>query len=351
MDVPLEVILSMYKDHLGKTRFDRLEEYVTDFIRFLEGHSVLFPTEVQESFLRNMISERFERLKWPREAVSTDSGVASTDDPPIPEPLESKIDECIKSLSELKPLGGFSETFVSELLKQKKQLFDEVAESVFEKSQLSDPILGSLRELGGLITTRVLDPSISCGIAFVGYGEEDIFPHLIAFVADVIVDGRLRYREKLNVKMSRGQTANVISLGKDDMIRTFFEGVNRHESNSLIALRERVKSLIEDAQEDTVIGPIEVFVETLDSLINETQTRSQSMFNVIGSFPQADLAKTAQELVKLECLWQRLSEEQEVSGGPVDVALITKGGFAWVKHETIAEFVSNRPGTPESLDT
>ncbi|MGA2402515.1 MAG: hypothetical protein ABSG91_12555, partial [Syntrophobacteraceae bacterium] len=255
MDVPVEVILAMHKDHLGNTKFNRLKEYVMDFIRFLEGNPMLFPPEVQDSFLLDIVSEYFEQMMRPRTEVKNDSGATSSDDPPISKSLQSKIEQHIKILSEVKQPKFFPETFESELLKQKQQVFDEAAESVFEESQLSGPILGSLRQLGGLVATRAIVPGISCGIAFVGYGEEDIFPQLMGMEVDGQINGRLRYREIVNERISRERSAYVFSFDQGEMIETF---------------------------------------------LNEMWRRRELMFNVVGSLPKADLAKVAEELIKLE---------------------------------------------------
>ena len=350
LGVPLETIFSMYKDHLGGTRFSRLEDYKTDFVRFLEENPPLFPSDVQESFMREKITEHFEEIR--EENVAKDS-VRSDDEPddhPLYEDIKSKIEERVKDLSKLEPLGCFSEPFVSNLLKKKQQLFDEVAKSVFENDQLSGSMLSSLQEIGGLVTKRFLDPYTVCRIVFAGYGDKDIFPHLIALEVDGVIDGHLRYRETVNERVNTDAPAHVISFGEDEMIRTFLDGVNPDHLHSLIEVRDSVKFFGVPVRGGTLMTSLPKVEEKLEALINKSSShRGSIIFNVVSSLPQADLAKVAEELIKLECLSQRLSEEHEFTGEPVDVALITKSGFTWVKNKNGAESGSNRAGALEAM--
>jgi hypothetical protein len=323
IEVPLETIFSMYNGHLGDTKFRSLQDYVRDFIGFLETNPVLFPTEAQDSFLQKILSEYFEGMMSSSENECGSSFSEKQDYLPVSESLESKIERHIKKLSEREPLDCFPETFVPELLLGKQQLLDEVAESVFAGPLFSGSILDSVRQLGGLVATRFMDPSMSCGIAFAGYGEEDIFPHLISLKADGLIAGRLRYVETVNEKLSREESVHIESFDSAEMIGTFFEGIDPRHLDSLKSLRD-----------DPEISSAHDFVKRLEALISGHVT---DIFNVIGSLPQPDLAEVAEELIKLECLNQKLSEKHEFTVGPIDVALITKSGFRWVKNKDGAE--------------
>jgi hypothetical protein len=63
-----------------------------------------------------------------------------------------------------------------------------------------------------------------------------IFPHLISFVADGLIAGRLRYTITARESMSRGNTAHVVPFGTDEMIQTFLDRANQN------AIAYRVKS-------------------------------------------------------------------------------------------------------------
>lgn len=55
---------------------------------------------------------------------------------------------------------------------------------------------------------------------------------------------------------------------------------------------------------------------------------------VVAHLPPEDLATMAESLVSLTSLKRHVSSEEETVGGPVDVAVVSKGnGFAWVKNK------------------
>ena len=54
----------------------------------------------------------------------------------------------------------------------------------------------------------------------------------------------------------------------------------------------------------------------------------------IGTLSKEDMAEMAESLINLTYLKRRASFDEESVGGPVDVAIITKGdGFVWVKRK------------------
>jgi hypothetical protein len=56
--------------------------------------------------------------------------------------------------------------------------------------------------------------------------------------------------------------------------------------------------------------------------------------SMIGLLPKDELAAVAESLVNLTKLKLRVSQKLETVGGPIDVAVITKGdGFVWVKRK------------------
>ena len=81
----------------------------------------------------------------------------------------------------------------------------------------------------------------------------------------------------------------------------------------------------------------------------------QPMMSIVQALPKEELASLAGALVNLTSLKRRVSLEAETVGGPIDVALISKGdGFVWIqrKHYFPAElnhqffanyFSTNRP--------
>src|SRR5271166_933207 len=54
MEVPWETVIKLYSQKLADRRFDRLEQYAQDFLRFIEGSEALFPESVQRRSFRQV---------------------------------------------------------------------------------------------------------------------------------------------------------------------------------------------------------------------------------------------------------------------------------------------------------
>ncbi|MDC5664994.1 hypothetical protein OIN79_17210, partial [Acinetobacter baumannii] len=56
--------------------------------------------------------------------------------------------------------------------------------------------------------------------------------------------------------------------------------------------------------------------------------------SMVGALPKDELAAMAESLVNLTAFKRRITESLETVGGPIDVAVISKGdGFVWVKRK------------------
>ena len=56
--------------------------------------------------------------------------------------------------------------------------------------------------------------------------------------------------------------------------------------------------------------------------------------NTVVNLNKEDMADMAESIVYLTSLMKKVSPEEETVGGPVDVAVISKGdGFVWIKRK------------------
>lgn len=58
------------------------------------------------------------------------------------------------------------------------------------------------------------------------------------------------------------------------------------------------------------------------------------ILDIVADLPKDELAAMAESLVNLTSFKRRISAEAETVGGPIDVAVISKGdGFVWIKRK------------------
>ena len=74
------------------------------------------------------------------------------------------------------------------------------------------------------------------------------------------------------------------------------------------------------------------FIKDIDEYIQENYI--QKLMVTVSMLEKDDLAEMAESLVKMTCLKRHVTTDEESVGGPVDVAVITKGdGFVWIKRK------------------
>ena len=122
--------------------------------------------------------------------------------------------------------------------------------------------------------------------------------------------------------------------------------------DSIRTLDDNERQEIRDRVEAASNRQAERFIE---EVLAKSDRRYDGIHQTVGSLSISELAQVASTLVNLSSFEQRLSFERETVGGPVDVAVISKGdGFIWIdrKHyfqrELNEHFFGNyfRRGTP-----
>ena len=74
------------------------------------------------------------------------------------------------------------------------------------------------------------------------------------------------------------------------------------------------------------------FFERLDSY--SVQSHVQPVVSAVADLPKEELAGMAESLVSLTSFKRRVTHDPETVGGPIDVAVISKGdGFIWINRK------------------
>lgn len=77
---------------------------------------------------------------------------------------------------------------------------------------------------------------------------------------------------------------------------------------------------------------VESFVKTIQDYQNANHIAP--LMDAVSTLSKEDLAEMAESLIYLTYLKRRITFAQESVGGPVDVAIISKGdGFIWIKRK------------------
>ncbi len=194
----------------------------------------------------------------------------------------------------------------------------------------------------------------STGFVIAGFGEDDLFPHLLNYRLEGFILGRLKYVKLLEKEISytnqqKNGTASIVPFAQKEMIDSFMGGIEPPMQEAIFDIVEEVlmeyPSQIEkhvgiSFSDKNVTNMKKLGKDVYQSIKEAVYEYQQNhyiepLLGIVRSLPKEDLADMAESLINLTSFKRRVSRSTESVGPPVDVALITKGdGFVWWKRKS-----------------
>ncbi|HVO79678.1 MAG TPA: hypothetical protein VMT28_03045 [Terriglobales bacterium] len=366
MRIPWETIIKMYRSELYDRKYDNLEEYASDFINFFERENILFSEDLQHESASTYVRYGFYRLRHriDKDVESVIKRIASIDEDQIKTLVSEKVAEFLSELEKLNNLPSFEQADISECARTCEKDIRDAIEEVFEKLPIAD-CEEQLRRIGSLILCKRFARPEYSGVVIAGYGEKDVFPTLLAYECECIINNKLRYIETNRQKIGTSKSASVASVvpfAQREMVNRFMEGVDpkyREAVEGYISalLSQGYPNKIAEAldgkisaelQESVRKELIELGKKLSQDFIAELGNYRQAQFvgpviDSVASLPKDELAAMAESLVNLTAFKRRMtSVETDTVALPIDVAVISKGdGFIWIKRKHYFEPARN----------
>lgn len=357
LGVPWEVLAKLYREHLGQSAPDALEAYVDGLLQFL-GHLArsgrLFGESDQESHLCagvaivfDLIRDRVDRAVDRRLA----KGALSSDD--VLGLVAGQVRQLHHASRSAALRPSVTEATERDLSRAYRAAIVGIAQGVFERLPLNEAVTDHLVEVGIAAFTRAWLPSLplTSGVVVAGYGASDVFPRLRHLEIHGILGGHLLYDHRLNVDISTRDSARVVPFAQQQMVYRFMEGIDPDYrdfiedefaevwAKSLRAVLHGITELTREQREHySTVAASQAEAELrryLARLREYGRTHfADPVMDMVSSLPKDELGDLAESLVNLTSLRHRLSSELETVGGPVDVAVISKGdGLVWIKRK------------------
>ncbi len=350
--LPWETIVKSYRRHLGDTLFETVREYAEHLLSWLGENRDLFPDEARERqilslllsyflFIRDEIKERINR-----EAERQD-GLNQSDLPAILDQVVKESLDRVRSSPLLKTLPTDSRKL---LRKEFRSALARIKTQVFGQLPFKPSTKRLLNTLAVELLARHYFGPFQCGLVVAGYGEKQYMPALVSYELEEMVCSKPRYVMINDYVIEGPGQALIIPFAQKDMVRTFMEGIDERvhrfmvESTSEL-FKGALESIIETVQRtaerlgDTLSTAIDPKVESmLSELFDAWQSYRRDywrpVLDVVSSLPKDGLAEIAEALVNLTKFRRQVTDVPETVGGPVDVAVITKGdGFVWMRRK------------------
>ena len=341
-----ETLIKMYRAKRQGTSaasFETLEDYAEDFIKFVS-------------------KEAPDHEGWPTLAdkaeKALDSLIQFVSQEIDPENFNDECEKCLKKILEdmqEDPLFNsdvgvmkFEEPIRSKLMKKIDDLSDILPKGV----KLSNKMVEFMIEVCEQDLSRKDEDSAS-GVVIAGYGESELFPSLWHYrVWGCYKDQLVVELEGDPYQVSLVHSACICPCAQTDMMETFFSGISGEIFYKLLEeiplfLNRLIDDLIEGRKYPVIPKSLTVSKEErgkitdkyekeiVNKLIDFARPQKQQILDTIDLMPKNELASMAEAFVNLASLKLRARGENESVGGPVDVALISKGdGFTWIKRKS-----------------
>ncbi len=360
--VPWEIIIKNYrKQTLKDMSFDYVEDYAKHFLNYLSSSDLHFSEDVQKSYVSNVFLDSFKEIL---QSVFENKGEnAELEDKELQQEFTKEASKLVAELNESGDLNDFHIT--------EKDFFDkyeDVLEKEFESYKDDFPMTTKIKQqMRKVIYLNVVKNTFNrndntSGVVITGFGEKEIYPALVSYEIEAVVDNKTKYLPKSDIKVGREADAFISPFAQGEMVSTFMEGVvPSYKKNVYMYLHKLL-----DGYPDVVIEKVEAKVKipkkTKDALIKQLKQVSEESFeefreesqkwirekttypilSAVEGSPLEELASMAEAFVSLTSFKRRVTPVLETVGGPVDVAVISKGdGFIWIKRKHYFEKGNN----------
>ena len=356
MGIPWDIIIKEYRKQLKDTSFPHLKDYLYDFVKFLHGRCFFCDNKTQLNVMLILLDSF---LGLCRKELHQEKGVDAKSQ--TEKHLEEKLNQCLNNNRNADKCPEFNSYSYDDF---KKYAFASIDEHS-KKRGINNSNL--LCESFFYYLSAQLPTFLQTGLVFVGYGELEIYPSLYPINISLGIDNHLRYyidKDNIAEITEHGSKAVIIPFAQIDVIQTIIRGINPSFqdiiynviSKSITSFSELIAKTL-DANPLTSATSSALKMLDLNPIIRETTMQINSMMrktytdpllNTVVSLDKEDMANMAESFISLTSLVRRMQPGEETVGGPVDVAVISKGdGFVWInrkhyfKPELNAPFFSN----------
>ena len=185
------------------------------------------------------------------------------------------------------------------------------------------------------------------GLVFAGYGDDDIYPATVSTKVADVFDKKVRFFTEDEKKINENNRGVIMPFAQRDVIDTIITGMSpdmnktlsRTFNNFLKGYNDYLINLIKEKEPKLAKNLETLGTDICKQFVDEIEKVMQvkhiePTVNTVSILSKEDLAEMAESLIYLTYLKRRISSDEESVGGPVDVAIISKGdGFIWIKRK------------------
>jgi len=326
-------------------------------VEFLDNGNPLFPNSEQDYYVYGAIYAYFDLIIKKQIKKSVDSILTQRrkitkkrTKQIVSEIIKIHYDRWIKTDN----IPSITKKYNDDIIDKYREFIEKTIETVFEQLPISIRPKSRLKKIAGSLFSKypegIKKGEIS-GVVIAGFGEKDIFPSLVSLQMEGIANNKLKYQKHLSSKIDFKNDASIIPFAQREMVDVFMEGIDPYYRN----IAENYLSKIFQDYAGIIVNNLEKYTakekkdlnkklvsigEKILNDLNDALKRYRAMkhispvVKVVSVLPKDELAAMAESLVNLTSFKRKVTPESETVGGPIDVAVISKGdGFIWIKRK------------------
>lgn len=339
--IPWEIIVKEYRKELGRKSFQTVTEYLEDFIAFLHKNKSWVRQEFQDYaptfFSQFALGTIFQEIESENLAFTW-------------EVIEDKMDALMVERASAPICDEFHDYKIDDFKASHLATIRTAALDYCGADLLpSDMQLDKLASLTYDVIVKKGFPEAYSGLFFAGFGHGQIFPSYQGCEIGFVIDGRIR-KEVFPVQDidSLSTTSSIVPLAQTEVAHTFLKGIDpRIEyglldslDSSLVELNSWINNRFNPNHDKQLSDEVLQLLWKVKGEVSRTieldkkERHTQPVIDAVSHLSKEDLIELAESIIGLTSLKQRISLKEESVGGPVDIAVITKGdGFVWIKRK------------------
>lgn len=343
--VPWEIFIKIYRDQLKEKHFTTLEQYVADFLSFIDNsnYADLQNEEAEAQFAYEALNNEVKILAADLSQIKRELATHLKDDitTEYQQHAEALITDKLNVL-EKDYINAFTDSDFRIMTKKFDESIDQMMETHFAGSLLKNAWRGKIKTL---VCSNVLKNFVNYSrLVFAGFGENELFPSVITVMIEGKINGKLKYAASSNLSKSVNATnpVYIIPFSEGSKVDALTTGIDeRMEDFSLTNLEVMLGSMETKLidQLKTKLKKDEDLEAVKEVIHNELVEVYQSYNQAVFEFKQSEYAQpltdklnnaSKEALTEMATNFSNLNKE--IGESTTDVAFITKGdGFQWAK--------------------
>jgi len=353
MGIPWETIIKCYRQSLDKTKLGTTKDYCDNFFDFLAKFNV--GEDAERSHIHSIAASITLDIKNKlenqiKQTIKNKGNIAETEIETILQNLIKENNKLFTPLAKKTPITNVS---LTKLRKKYSQEIKDIITQVLQGLPLKQYYRNML--LKNIYTAISIPRFHQSGIVIAGFGEKEIFPSCYEYNIDAVIAGKVLKEDGRGNQITSDNAATIVPFAQADEVAAFMEGVGDK-------IKRLTDKILPKIMISTLSGKIIEVISQELTLDDKTKTRISKAIQKIGQgaydefnnvlqetkqkyyirpvieavkfLNKEELAQMAETLVNLVSFRKQVTLEEETVGGPIDVAIITKGdGLIWINRK------------------